>query len=441
MWDRLGLRGMLVTAGAALVLIVLVGSCAVPRTEAVYPNLRGIHLQVVASWSGTEEARFSAVLRAFTGLTGASVAYASSGSRSMADVLNGRLAAGNPPDVALLPQPGLLRHYAESGRLVALEGQTAELVRRNYSAVWQSLGSVHGRLYGVWFKAANKSLLWYDIAAFERAGIAPPDDLNRLLAVMQALRMRGVTPFSVGGQDQWTLTDWFENLYLQLAGPHNYDQLAAHRLPWTDQSVKDTLRLMARLLGNPALLGGVHGTLSTSFEDSVVKAFKPPSGAAMVVEGDFVASFIAALPTIHIGTDVDAVPFPAAHPGVPLVVGGGDVAVQLRRSIGASALVRFLATPAAAAIWAAEGGYVSPNLELDLASYPDALTRSIARGLLEAGDSFRFDLSDLQPTAFGSSPGHGMQGALRDFLRTEDIPRTVRSLEDSARTAYGGAPK
>ena len=45
--------------------------------------------------------------------------------------------------------------------------------------------------------------------------------------------------------DAWTVTDWFENLYLRLAGPERYDGVAAHELPWTDPSVATTLRAMA----------------------------------------------------------------------------------------------------------------------------------------------------------------------------------------------------
>ena len=173
----------------------------------------------------------------------------------MPEVLDARLAAGDPPDVALLPQPGLLRRYAASGRLIPLDRATTQLVQQAYSPVWQSLASAGGRLYGVWFKAANKSLLWYDVAAFERAGIAPPDELSGLLATARTLQASGIAPFSVGGGDQWTLTDWFENLYLQMAGPRDYDRLAVHELAWTDSSVQAALRLMAQLLAPQFLRG------------------------------------------------------------------------------------------------------------------------------------------------------------------------------------------
>jgi alpha-glucoside transport system substrate-binding protein len=246
---------------------------------------------------------------------------------------------------------------------------------------------------------------------------------------------------SLGGADPWTLTDWFENLYLQLAGPRDYDLLAAHEMPWTDSSVQTTLRLMALLFAPQFLRGGVAGTLRTGFEDSVAGAFTNPPGAAMLAEGDFVASVISARTSARIRIDVDAAPFPAARRTVRAVVGGGDVAVQLSPSPAAAELMRYLATPAAAAVWARAGGFISPNLELDLSVYPDDLTRSIARSLLEAGDGFRFDLSDLQPAAFGSTPNAGMQGALRAFLVTRDVPDTVQRLEREATAAYAGSPR
>jgi alpha-glucoside transport system substrate-binding protein len=112
--------------------------------------------------------------------------------------------------------------------------------------------------------------------------------------------------------------------------------------------------------------------------------------------------------------------------------------VQLRPSRAGAELMRFLASPEAAAVWARAGGFVSANQELDLATYPDALSRSIARSVVEAGDGFRFDLSDQQPSAFGSTAAGGMQLALHDFLRTGDVPGTARRLEQLATAAYAG---
>jgi alpha-glucoside transport system substrate-binding protein len=428
------------TAVLGVALSATLVSCTSDQSNNGFARLPGAQLRVLGAWSGSEQTQFEAVLRGSTARTGASVTYLSA-EHSVPAVLDARFAAGDPPEVALLPQPGLLKHYAAAQQLVPLDSTTSAVVRRDYSPIWQSLASADGTLYGVWFKAANKSLVWYDVAAFERAGLAPPDELTGLPATEQALRALGVTAFSVGGGDQWTLTDWFENLYLQLAGPHDYDLLAAHHLPWTDPSVQATLLSMTELLAPQFMRGGVAGALGTGFEDSVARAFGTPPGAAMVAEGDFVAGVIAARTKARIGTDVDVAPFPLANRAVPAVVGGGDVAVQLRSSPAAAELMRYLATPAAAAIWAAAGGFISANLELDLSVYPDDVTRSIARSLLEAGDGFRFDLSDLQPAAFGSTPNAGMQGALRGLLISHDVAGTAQRLETAAAAAYATSPR
>ena len=159
-------------------------SCRAPRTSrpTAFARLPGAQLRVLGAWSGSEQTQFEAVLHGFTERTGASVTYISA-EHSVPAALDARFAAGDPPDVALLPQPGLLRHYAAAQRLVPLDSATSAVVRRDYSPIWQSLASADGTLYGVWFKAANKSLLWYDVGAFERAGMAPPDELSGLLAV------------------------------------------------------------------------------------------------------------------------------------------------------------------------------------------------------------------------------------------------------------------
>jgi alpha-glucoside transport system substrate-binding protein len=423
------------SAMLVMAVTVLVASCVSGGQAAKPDRLRGMPLEVVGAWSGTEQARFSLVLKAFGASTGVAVRYTSAHGQ-VPTTLDARLAAGDPPDVALLPQPGLLRRYASSGRLIPLDSETERVVEQHYAPVWRSLASQAGQDYGVWFKAANKSLVWYDIGTFERAGVVAPRNLDGLLQLARELHQQHIAAFGLGAADPWTLTDWFENLYLRVAGPARYDRLAAHQLRWTDPSVTATLRLMRQLLASDFLLGGVTGALRTGFEDSVAKAFARPAAAAMVAEGDFVDSVVAARTTAAVGVDIDLFPFPAKGPGEPSLVGGGDVAVQMTSSPAATALLRYLASPAAAAVWAAVGGFISPNLDLDLSVYPDPLTRSIARSLIEAGDGFRFDLSDLQPAEFGAQRGAGMQGELQGLLVTGDIDGTQRRLESAAAVAF-----
>jgi alpha-glucoside transport system substrate-binding protein len=418
---------------ALLLAALLLPACASHAPADVH-RLRGATLVVFGSWSGAEQKHFVKVLDAFTGATGARTQYLSADGRYMPDVITTRYSRRQPLDVVLLPQPGLLRDYAAAGRLVPLDARTREVVDEHYPADWRSLASWDGRQYGVWFKAANKSLVWYDVGTFERAGVVPPDDLAGLERVVARLRSAGVAPFAVAGRDGWTLTDWFENLYLRLAGPARYDALAAHRIAWTDPSVGRALTVMGRLLEPGNILGGTKNALRIRFESSVTQAFGPPAHAAMVMEGDFVAGFVTDAHR-RVDADVDAFAFPGNYAGFPVVVGGGDVAVQMSAAPGAAELIRFLASPEAAEVWAAQGGFISPNLDVDLGAYPDALSRALARQVVEAGSNFRFDLSDLVPADFGSAPWTGMQGALRRFLDDGDVPAAQHRLEAAARGA------
>jgi ABC-type glycerol-3-phosphate transport system substrate-binding protein len=386
-------------------------------------------------WSGVEQRNFERVLRAFARRTGVAVRYTSAG-YSVPVFLRARLAAHRLPDVAFLPQPGLLRMYAAQHLLVPLNRIAGAAVASNYNAAWRRLGSVGTTLYGVWFKAADKSLIWYNEDVFERAGLVPPASLGGLVPLAHRLARLGVPAFAVGGADGWTLADWFSNLYLRLAGPGRYDLLAAHRIPWTSPSVAAALRLLARVLGPRAVAGGPRGALRTSYTESVEETFAPRPAAAMVFEGDFVAGVIAAQTRARLGTDADAFAFPVAGRSAAMVVAGGDAAVLMRRSAAGDALIRYLASPQAAAIWAARGGFVSPNVSLGLSAYPGGLSRSIARSVLEAGSSFRFSLSDLTPAGFGGTEGRGMRGILQQFLAHRDVRTTAARLERAARQAY-----
>jgi ABC-type glycerol-3-phosphate transport system substrate-binding protein len=156
----------------------------------------------------------------------------------------------------------------------------------------------------------------------------------------------------------------------------------------------------------------------------------------MVSEGDFVGGEVTGGTKALLGVDADVFPFPPGPDGLPAVVGGGDVAVLLTPSPAAAALVRYLATPEAAAVWAAQGGFVSPNLDLDLSVYPDDISRTVARQLLEAGEDFRFDLSDLQPAAFGGSDAVGLRAELIRFLARPDVAATTTRLEAAAVAAF-----
>ncbi len=401
------------------------------------PKLNGASLEVAAVWTGAEQKNFKAVLAEFEKRTGAKVTFVPA-QDPIINFLGSKIAGGQPPDVALLPQPGAIKQAVDKKWAKPLGPEAIAELQKNYSQGWQDIGKVGGKQYGVYYKAANKSLIWYNAKVFANAGAKEPKTWQELLTTAQTVYDSGVTPFSIAGADGWPLTDWFENVYLSQAGPEKYDALAQHKIKWTDPSVKEALTTLAQIWGKKAYIaGGQNGALQTEFPASVTQTFtggdQPKS--AMVYEGDFVQVNIGETKA-KVGTDAKVFPFPAVGSTSP-VVSGGDAAVILKNSKAAQALATFLASPDAATIQAKLGGYLSPNKNVPDSAYPNAVQRTIAKSLIAAGDDFRFDMSDQAPQSFGGTPGKGEWKDLQDFLKNPtNIAGTQAQLEKDAAAAY-----
>ena len=404
--------------------------------------LSGQTVTVAGVWSGSEQKNFQKVLDAFTAKTGATTQFTSTGD-NVSTVVGSKIEGGNAPDVVMVPQVGVLQQFAKKGWLKPLSATTEKSLDAGYSPVWKKYGSVDGRLYGLYFKAAHKSTVWYSPDALDQAGVKPPTTYDAMLKAGHTVSDSGLAAFSVAGQDGWTLTDWFENIYLSQAGPEKYDALAAHTLKWTDASVVKALGTLGKLFKDRQLIaGGQKGALNTDFPGSVEKVFGPKPEAGMVYEGDFVAGVAHDQFGKSIGADANFFPFPAVDGGRAPVVSGGDAAVVLKDGKNTKAgmkLLEYLATPEAASVWAKAGGFLSPNRKLTLDSYGDDVTRATAKSLVSAGDSVRFDMSDQAPAAFGGTKGAGEWKLLQDFLRDPSDPKgTAAQLETAAAKAYKG---
>jgi ABC-type Fe3+ transport system substrate-binding protein len=388
-------------------------------------------IRVLAVWTGTEGESFQAVLDGFKEqYPDVNVTY--NAAREPATVLSTAVEGGNPPDIAALPQPGFMIDFAERGALKPIEF-ARDAIAENYSESWLELGSVEDQLYGLFFKGANKSTVWYNVAAFEDAGVEPPTTWEEFLENAETLKASGVPAYSIGGSDGWTLTDLFENIYLRVAGADMYDQLLRHEIPWTDASVTEALTEMGKVVGDTEnIAGGTTGALQTDFPTSVTQVFADPPKAAQVLEGDFVGSVISGETTAEPETGFNVYDFPEIGDSGPVVVGGGDVMVMFKDNPAARALISYLATPEAAEIWAGRGGFSSPNKGVSEDVYQDELTRQTATALANA-EVFKFDMSDLLPGAFGSD---AMFTILQDFLQNpDDVDGTAQKLEAAANAA------
>jgi ABC-type glycerol-3-phosphate transport system substrate-binding protein len=394
-------------------------------------------LEVAATWSGAEQSNFEAVLHEFTRRTNVRVRY-TSGGNDLPLMLNSRLLGGAPPDVALIPQPGVVAEFAQRGVLTELTSDAAAAVKRNYSPFWQQLATINGRLYGLFFKVANKSVIWYRTDSFAEAGAEPPQTWKDFEQVSQALTDAGITPMVAAGADGWVLADWFSNAYLRIGGPTNYDKLSKHQIHWTDPTVVRTLELLEEYWRTPRFIQG--DAVQETFTQAIADVFGERPTSAMLFEGDFVVSEIDRLNTVKVGDGARFFDWPAIHGSPPAVITAGDQAVMFRTTPESNALMAFLASPDAAAVMASHGGYLSANMHMDMSAYPDDITRRLASEVVQNAPMLRFGLSDLAPMAFGGSTSAHMWVLLQKFISSTISPAEMaQKLEDAAAIDFMGS--
>jgi alpha-glucoside transport system substrate-binding protein len=310
----------------------------------------GGSVTVWAEWTSTEQQDFKAVLQPFEDSTGIKVQYTGKGS-NMDTALDAAVAGGSPPAVALVPDPGTLDTLAAKHAikpLASIIGKDAN----DYGSAWSSLASYKKKLYGVWFKAANKNTVYYNPAVFAAAGItSTPTTWAELLADEATIANGGTyAPLSLCTDIGWPVADLFQNLFLKLNGAAAYNELAAHTMKWSSPDVTNTFAELAQLTGGSGgtnLLGGMKGALADGSFPNCVNGVFPSKGsptAAMVIEADFVTTDIPSTYSPGNGSsctlsatgspcyDTFNFPAPSGSAYTGDIQGSGDVAMLLKSS-------------------------------------------------------------------------------------------------------------
>ncbi len=413
--------------------VVVTKEVEVVKTVEVQPKKGAI--VVLGVWGGAEREAFQDAVAPFTEKTGIGVAF--EGTRDLAAVLTTRVEAGNPPDIAILPNPGQLYELAAQGKLVPLDDiLDVEQIKKDYGQSWVDLASYDGKLYGIFYKVAIKSLVWYNPKAFEAKGYSVPTTWDDLMALTEQIAQDGATAWCIGlesgAASGWPGTDWIEDIMLRTAGPEVYDKWVRHEIPWTDEAVKKAWEMFGEIVLNENYVyGGPEGALNTSFGDAPRPLFDDPPGCYLHRQASFITGFFPE--GLTAGEDYNFFVLPPIDPkwGTPALI-AGDVVVVFNDTPEVREFVKYLASAEPQTIWAQKGGFISANKQVPLDAYPDDLTRNMAKAIVEAQVA-RFDGSDLMPAAVGA--GAFWQGVL-DYVSGQPLDEVLQAIEAAAQDAY-----
>ncbi|MBX3577574.1 MAG: carbohydrate ABC transporter substrate-binding protein [Rhizobiaceae bacterium] len=375
-------------------------------------DLKGETLSIFGPWRGEDEALVRSVLDYFSTATGVTINYSSSENYEQQIVIDTQ--AGSPPNIAVLPQPGLIQDLASKGLLVPLADADAAFVKDNYGAgqSWVDLGTYTDKdgakkFFAFPYKADLKSLVWYVPENFEEAGYEVPETWEEMMALSDQIVEDGGVPWCIGlgsgGATGWPATDWVEDIMLRTQTPDVYDKWTTNAIPFNDPAVVNALQVFADIATNDKMVdGGKAAVAATDFRDSPKGLFGIPPKCYMHRQASFISSFFPEGTVLGEDADFFYLPPMEAHAdlGNP-VLGGGTLFSITKDSKAARAFIDFLKMPLAHEIWMAQSGFLTPLKTAKPEVYANEALKKQGEILVNAS-TFRFDGSDLMPGKIGA---------------------------------------
>ncbi|HEX5511522.1 MAG TPA: ABC transporter substrate-binding protein [Actinomycetales bacterium] len=374
-----------------------------------YGDLKGKTVSVYTSIVTPEDKPHIDSYKPFTECTGAKVNY--EGSKEFEAQLVVRVKSGNAPDIAYVPQPGLLQTLVKDTKAVKpAPDAVAKNVDEFFGEDWKSYGTVDGTLYAAPLGANVKSFVWYSPKMFSDAGYEVPKTWDELIALSDKIAKSGAKPWcaGIGSGDAtgWPATDWLEDMMLRTAGPETYDKWVNHEIPFNDPAVAEALGKVGQILRNNDYvnggLGDVKSIASTEFQEGGLPILDGtcwlhrqasfyqanwPEGTKVAEDGDVFAFY-----------------FPAMNENEHPLLGGGEFVAAFDDRPEVQAFQAFLSSPE----WAnekakvTEFGWVSANTGLDPKNLKSPIDQLSAELLQDKSAVFRFDGSDLMPGEVGA---------------------------------------
>ena len=375
-------------------------------------DLSGTKVTVFGPESSEEEAgAMQDALDVFAAESGIEIVY--TGARDFSDQINAQAVGGNPPDIAVFPQPGKVGDFAAENWILAVPDSVQGAIASQWPAGTLDTVTFGGTLYGVPNKTDLKSIVWYNTSIFESGGYAVPESQEELRALTIQMITDGVTPLCVGIESGpatgWTFTDWMEDLILRMLDENVYDQWVAGEIKFADPRIVGVAELVLQLWNGPGVVYAAGGSIAaTPFGDNGEPLVA--GDCAMHRQASFYAAFLPEGTTVGPGQDIDVFYFPAvAAKGNRPVLTAGTYVSAFRDAPEVWAVMEFMGSAQYAEVRQAaqsarkgggQSGFLSANLDQDLSVYND-LERSFVE-ILQTASPARFDGSDLMPAAVGA---------------------------------------
>jgi alpha-glucoside transport system substrate-binding protein len=296
--------------------------------------------QAFAGHSGTTVTMFASIISPesdslqrswsdFSRCTGITISY--EGANDFESQLPVRVAGGNAPDLAIIPQPGLLAQMVKSGKVQPPNAGTVANVDQYWNKAWKSYGTVNGTFYAAPMSANMKSLVWYSPKAFAAAGYTVPKTWDEMMSLSDKIAKAGKKPWcggiSSGTATGWPATDWLEQVVLRTGGGDVYDKWVAHTIKFNSPEITAAMQTVQNWILNPKYVNGGFGDVKSIATTTFQDAGKPilNSQCFMLQQASFYGAQWPAGTNVAEDGDAFAFYLPPISTSVPTpVIGGGE---------------------------------------------------------------------------------------------------------------------
>lgn len=364
--------------------------------------------------TGSEADLLNQSFEQFTEDTGISVEY--TGDKSFEGNIVTKVTGGDAPDIAIVPQPGLLQTLVGTGEVQKATDTVSSNVDEYWGEDWKSYGTVDGEFYAAPMLANVKGYVWYSPAKFAEWGVEIPKTYDQLLALTKTIQEKtGAAPwcagFASGDASGWPGTDWIEDLVLRQSGPEVYDQWVANEVKFTDPEIKQAFDAVGEILLNPAYVnagfGDVKSINSVAFADVAAKVADgscPMTHQASFLSSNFLTVTNASGGEVTVAPDGDVYAFltPGITEGEQSVEGGGEFVATFSDDPNVQKVAEFMSTPEFADARVKLGGVISANKGADPSLASSEFLQEAMEVLQNPDTTLRFDASDLMPATVGA---------------------------------------
>jgi alpha-glucoside transport system substrate-binding protein len=390
--------------------------------------------------TGGEADALNEAFAQFTEDTGIKVEY--TGDKSFEGNIVTKVAGGNAPDIAIVPQPGLLKTLIDTGEVQPASEETESNVDEYWSADWKTYGTVDDTFYAAPMLANVKGYVWYSPKQFAEWGVEVPTSWDELMTLTQTIQEKtGAAPWCAGfasdAASGWPGTDWVEDLVLRQSGADVYDQWVAGDVKFTDQPIKDAFDTLGTILLDPNYVNAGYGDVksinSTAFGDVAAKV--ADGSCALTHQASFLSSNFLEVqtaagetPTVAPDGDVYAFLLPGFDAdGETYVEAGGEFVAAFSDDEDVQQVVEYMSTPEFADARVKLGGVISANTGADPSLASSEFLTDAMTLLQDPATVVRFDASDLMPATVGS--GSFWKGMVNwiDGKSTDDVLAEIQA--------------